>query len=62
VGRDHRSGYEREVPPLLRQMLAAAKQVADPHGIMNPGVLLDPVGRSVGIRGAMDGPGTAAKA
>ena len=45
VGRDHRSGYEREVPPLFRQMLGAAKQVADPQGIMNPGVLLDPVGR-----------------
>ncbi|MBI2753619.1 MAG: FAD-binding oxidoreductase [Betaproteobacteria bacterium] len=53
VGRDHRSGYEREVPPLMRQMLAAAKQVADPHGIMNPGVLLDPLGRSVGITGAL---------
>ena len=40
VGRDHRSGYAREVPPLVRQMLAAARQVADPHGIMNPGKLL----------------------
>jgi alkyldihydroxyacetonephosphate synthase len=53
VGRDHRSGYEREVPPLFRQMLAAAKQVADPRGIMNPGVLLDPLGRNVGILGAL---------
>jgi alkyldihydroxyacetonephosphate synthase len=53
VGRDHRSGYEREVPPLLRQMLASAKQVADPRGIMNPGVLLDPQGRAVGIQGAL---------
>nr|WP_326531690.1 FAD-binding oxidoreductase [Rhodoferax sp.] len=53
VGRDHRSGYEREVQPLLRQMLVAAKQVADPHGIMNPGVLLDPQGRAVGIQGAL---------
>ena len=57
VGRDHRSGYEREVPPLVRQMLAAAKQVADPHGIMNPGVLLDPLGRTVGITGALAQPG-----
>ena len=62
VGRDHRSGYEQEVPPLLRQMLAAAKQVADPTGIMNPGVLIDPVGRSVGIRGAMGAPAPAPNA
>ena len=41
VGRDHRSGYEREVDPLFRRMFGAAKQVADPRGIMNPGVLLD---------------------
>jgi hypothetical protein len=34
-------------------MLVAAKQVADPHGIMNPGVLLDPQGRAVGIQGAL---------
>lgn len=57
VGRDHRSGYEREVPPLVRQMLAAAKQVADPHGIMNPGVLLDPTGHAVGMTGALARPG-----
>lgn len=55
VGRDHRSGYEREVPETYRAMLAAAKQVADPRGIMNPGVLIDPVGRSVGITGALAG-------
>jgi alkyldihydroxyacetonephosphate synthase len=53
VGRDHRSGYEREVPPLFRLMLGAAKQVSDPQGIMNPGVLLDAAGRNVGIRGAL---------
>jgi len=40
VGRDHRSGYEIEVPPLFRQMLAAAKAVVDPAGILNPGVLV----------------------
>lgn len=60
VGRDHRSGYEREVPPLFRAMLIAAKQVADPQGIMNPGVLIDPNGRNVGIQGAL-GPTLTAK-
>ena len=55
VGRDHRSGYEREVDPLFRQMLAAAKQVVDPQGILNPGVLFDPVNRPVGRTGALAG-------
>jgi alkyldihydroxyacetonephosphate synthase len=41
VGRDHRSGYEREVDPLFRRMLAAAKQVVDPQALLNPGILFD---------------------
>jgi alkyldihydroxyacetonephosphate synthase len=53
VGRDHRSGYEMEVPPLFRQMLASAKAVVDPLGILNPGVLFDahnrPGGSSLGM-------------
>jgi len=53
VGRDHRAGYEREVPPLHRQMLAAAKQAVDPQGILNPGILIDPPGRRVGLTGAL---------
>ncbi len=53
VGRDHRSGYEVEVPALMRSALAGAKQVLDPQGVMNPGVLIDPCQRPVGITGAM---------
>jgi len=55
VGRDHRSGYEREVDPLFRQMLAAAKKVADPQGILNPGVLIDAIDRPLGRTGALAG-------
>jgi len=53
VGRDHRSGYEREAPPLFRDALAVAKARLDPQGILNPGVLLDPIDRPVGITGAL---------
>jgi alkyldihydroxyacetonephosphate synthase len=53
VGRDHRGGYEQESPPLYREALAAAKARLDPRGILNPGVLIDPVGRPVGITGAL---------
>jgi alkyldihydroxyacetonephosphate synthase len=55
VGRDHRSGYEREVDPLFRQMIASAKRTVDPRGILNPGVLFDPVDRPIGITGALAG-------
>jgi FAD/FMN-containing dehydrogenase len=41
------------VDPLFRRMLAAAKQVADPRGILNPGVLIDPVDRRIGRTGAL---------
>ena len=41
VGREHRAWYERETPPLFRQSLRAAKQVLDPHAVLNPGVLID---------------------
>jgi len=53
VGRDHRSGYERQSAPLFRAALAAAKASLDPAGVLNPGVLIDPAGRPVGIRGAL---------
>ncbi len=55
VGRDHRPGYTRECPPLFAEMMRAAKSAVDPKGIMNPGVLIDPEGRRVGVRGAMAG-------
>jgi hypothetical protein len=45
VGRDHRSGYEREADPLFRRVLAAAKRELDPQAVLNPGVLFDPLGR-----------------
>ncbi len=53
VGRDHRSGYEREIDPLFTQMLAAAKHAVDPHAILNPGVLFDPVDRPMGVTGTL---------
>ena len=52
VGRDHRSGYDLEVPALWRQAFGGAKAVLDPRGVMNPCVLIDPVGRAVGATGA----------
>jgi alkyldihydroxyacetonephosphate synthase len=36
-------------------MLSAAKQVADPQGILNPGVLIDPVDRQIGATGVLAG-------
>ncbi len=55
VGRDHRpGGYDVQRPELFAQALRAAKQVVDPNAILNPGVLIEPEGRSVGITGAMD--------
>lgn len=53
VGRDHRLGYERQSPPLFRSALRHAKKAFDPAGVLNPGVLIDPLDREVGIRGAL---------
>lgn len=42
VGRDHRPWYDRQRPEPFALALRAAKSALDPHGILNPGVLLDP--------------------
>ena len=55
VGRDHRPGYEKQIPPLFRAALIAAKSALDPAGVMNPGVLIDPAGRKVGQTGVLGG-------
>jgi len=44
VGRDHRPWYDRQRPDLFAQALRSAKDMVDPRGIMNPGVLIDPLG------------------
>jgi alkyldihydroxyacetonephosphate synthase len=40
VGRDHRPWYDGQRPAPFAAALAAAKEVLDPAGILNPGVLL----------------------
>jgi alkyldihydroxyacetonephosphate synthase len=40
VGRDHRAYLEAEIGPLGVSVLRAVKAQLDPHGIMNPGVLI----------------------
>ena len=42
VGRDHRSGYDRQRPEPFADALRAAKRALDPQAILNPGVLIDP--------------------
>jgi alkyldihydroxyacetonephosphate synthase len=45
VGRDHRPWYDRQRPEPFAKALAAAKATVDPAGILNPGVLIDPLPR-----------------
>jgi alkyldihydroxyacetonephosphate synthase len=42
VGRDHRPWYDRQRPDPFAAAFAGAKSAVDPHGVMNPGVLIDP--------------------
>jgi alkyldihydroxyacetonephosphate synthase len=44
VGRDHRPWYDRQRPEPFAAALSGAKKAVDPQGIMNPGVLVDPLG------------------
>jgi alkyldihydroxyacetonephosphate synthase len=43
VGRDHRPWYDEQRPQAFASALQAAKSAVDPAGIMNPGVLVDPL-------------------
>ncbi len=43
VGRDHRPWYDLQRPEPFAAALRGAKAAVDPRGIMNPGVLLDPL-------------------
>ncbi|MHA6624436.1 FAD-binding oxidoreductase [Pseudonocardia sichuanensis] len=43
VGRDHRPAYDRQRPEVFATALRAAKAALDPRGVLNPGVLLDPL-------------------
>jgi alkyldihydroxyacetonephosphate synthase len=43
VGRDHRPWYDMQRPVPFAAALRGAKAVLDPRGIMNPGVLIDPL-------------------
>jgi alkyldihydroxyacetonephosphate synthase len=56
VGRDHRPhGYDKQRPEPFALALAGAKAAVDPNGILNPGVLIDPLGKAIGTTGAMAG-------
>jgi len=56
VGRDHRpQGYDQQAPALFRQAFAGARQVLDPSGMMNPGVLIDTPARGATTGGALRG-------
>jgi alkyldihydroxyacetonephosphate synthase len=43
IGRDHRPWYDLQRPEPFAHALRGAKAAVDPRGIMNPGVLIDPL-------------------
>ncbi len=43
VGRDHRPWYDVERPETFAIALRSAKKALDPRGVLNPGVLIDPI-------------------
>ena len=43
VGRDHRPWYDHQRPDPFAAALRGAKAAVDPRGVMNPGVLVDPL-------------------
>ena len=43
VGRDHRPWYDRQRPDPFAAALRGAKAAVDPAGLLNPGVLIDPL-------------------
>jgi alkyldihydroxyacetonephosphate synthase len=43
IGRDHRPWYDRQRPDPFAAALVAAKRALDPYGVLNPGVLIDPL-------------------
>ncbi|REJ76848.1 MAG: FAD-binding oxidoreductase [Acidobacteria bacterium] len=53
VGRDHRSAYDRQRPEPFALALGAAKAAVDPHGVLNPGVLIDVPDRGAGGGGIL---------
>jgi alkyldihydroxyacetonephosphate synthase len=46
IGRVHRAWYDRQRPEPFAAVLRAAKAAVDPEGALNPGVLIDPLGRT----------------
>ena len=41
VGKSFRPWYDKEVDPLFRRVLAAAKTELDPKWMLNPGLIVD---------------------
>jgi alkyldihydroxyacetonephosphate synthase len=56
IGRDHRRWYDRQRPEPFATALRAAKAALDPAGVLNPGVLIDPLGRDKGVADRISDP------